>query len=346
MAELKHNYPGQRPCSDSTKGSFGEHTSVAPGPKSSPSSGKPATVCLNGSLPHRPAHDHPLGESKSQAIQRFTRKNPSAKSREIAALVGCRDAYVRTVWGRSKVRPCQPRASRPWTPEQIETLKRLRVDKTLSQISAIMGRSVSSISKIACKLGLEKKARGQCGSWTPERVEKLRELWPRLTTNQIACRLDISPSSVAGKAHRLRLPTKLYISRRYYPRAMSPHGPRQAWGSISYAVIPPASPVPPTPPGERIALLELEPHHCRFILSDGGPYDKRYCGQKVVTGASYCGFHYAVCWQPALRRQGVSGVFFSLKQLRPFNVKAALAPGATDEVADGLLEIAEKRGAS
>ena len=48
-------------------------------------------------------------------------------------------------------------------------------------------------------------------SWTPEKVEKLRELWGKgYTASQIAEKLgDTTRNAVIGKAHRLNLSAKI-----------------------------------------------------------------------------------------------------------------------------------------
>lgn len=42
------------------------------------------------------------------------------------------------------------------------------------------------------------------------------------------------------------------------------------------------------PEVERVHLLDLEPHHCRWPYGDG-PY--MFCGKTKVSGKSYCEFH-------------------------------------------------------
>ena len=48
---------------------------------------------------------------------------------------------------------------------------------------------------------------------------------------------------------------------------------------------------PNAPPSLNIPLVDLEPHHCRFIPGD----DRLFCGQPKQEGSSYCAHHDRMC---------------------------------------------------
>ena len=48
---------------------------------------------------------------------------------------------------------------------------------------------------------------------------------------------------------------------------------------------------PDAPPSLSVPLVDLEPHHCRFIPGD----DRRFCGQPKTEGSPYCAHHHRAC---------------------------------------------------
>ena len=69
-------------------------------------------------------------------------------------------------------------------------------------------------------------------SWTPERVEKLKELWKKgHSASQIAIMLgDTSRNAVIGKAHRLSLEARS-VSNRSSNKTKSKKGARRFLGN-------------------------------------------------------------------------------------------------------------------
>jgi hypothetical protein len=58
-----------------------------------------------------------------------------------------------------------------------------------------------------------------------------------------------------------------------------------------------------SPERAGVALLDLKPSQCRFILRDGRP-PVRFCGEPTVSGKSWCVEHRRIVFEPAsLRRQ-------------------------------------------
>lgn len=130
------------------------------------------------------------------------------------------------------------------------------------------------------------------GNWSEERIGLLKILWGRrYSLSQIAHHLGgVTRCAVAGKLARLGLTRK-----RAYPRPpktafnfarKSSQAKRAAAGAS-------VLPVPDAPPPLNIPLLDLEPHHCRFIPGD----DRLFCGRQKREGSSYCGHHHAIVYE-------------------------------------------------
>lgn len=146
-------------------------------------------------------------------------------------------------------------------------------------------------------------------SWTYERVETLKRLWrDGLSSSQIAVQLGgISRSAVLGKVHRLGLAGRAVASRKEYhrrhpwrSRTTAPKPRKRTQGVILKELA--ALPLPQEQPADigRVSLMDLEPHHCRFVAGDpkgvasGTPV---YCGAQKVPGLAYCEHHARRCYE-------------------------------------------------
>jgi hypothetical protein len=109
--------------------------------------------------------------------------------------------------------------------------------------------------------------------WTEERDTQLRKLRDQgFTFDDIAAKLDTTKGSVIGRAGRLGLLGRSQPVRRHvYHRAVA-----------STPLLPSVGPV---------ALLDLEPHQCRWPVNDA-PY--LFCAGTKIDGSSYCGRHFGV----------------------------------------------------
>jgi len=152
-------------------------------------------------------------------------------------------------------------------------------------------------------------------SWTPERVETLKKLWADgLSCSQIAMRMScrehhVTRNGVIGKVHRLGLAGRVTLQRKTYKacrgsgkRTQKPPRPsRFVFGHAQLAMAMgkaiaaereaiQAGPDLDVPEHERVHLLDLDRHHCRWPYGDG-PYT--FCGKHRIPGSSYCEFHAA-----------------------------------------------------
>lgn len=166
-------------------------------------------------------------------------------------------------------------------------------------------------------------------SWTDERVELLRKLWmDGLSASQIAGELSngITRNAVIGKVHRLGLSGRVKCAApaaaaRPRPAAPRPHRappPRPSMtttatrGATALAIqtenfvaAPMQRPVEEVviPISERVTIMELREAMCRWPLGDPSTPEFRYCGGRTDIGATYCGSHARLAYQPAQDRR-------------------------------------------
>ena len=139
-------------------------------------------------------------------------------------------------------------------------------------------------------------------SWTPEREEKLRELWKKgYTASQIASLLsNTTRNAVIGKAHRLNLeartvskkPTsKVNVENNLKPEVkIQKHGRKARFKALlldkSFEQENPKK------------LEELTDETCKWPI--GHPYEKTFyfCGRKSMEKFPYCKLHVLYAFQP------------------------------------------------
>ena len=139
-------------------------------------------------------------------------------------------------------------------------------------------------------------------SWTPEREEKLKELWKKgHTASQIASLLgNTTRNAVIGKAHRLNLEARA-ISKRSAPKVntennVKPETKIQKHGRKARfkALLLDKSFEPENPK----KLEELTDETCRWPV--GHPYEATFyfCGRKPMEKFPYCKLHVLYAFQP------------------------------------------------
>jgi GcrA cell cycle regulator len=150
--------------------------------------------------------------------------------------------------------------------------------------------------------------------WTAEKVERLRAEWMAGTAvNAIAALLGGSRNAVIGKAHRLELPMhpgslfhpdkartpgaqKKLAQRKPAPKRVRRRRVRLA-GKTRKESAPLSPPVRgPAPARLRIPFAALEPHHCRYAVTDAPPHF--FCGALRREKSAFCAFHHALCHEP------------------------------------------------
>ena len=145
-------------------------------------------------------------------------------------------------------------------------------------------------------------------SWTPEKVEKLKELWGKgNTASEIAQILGgVTRNAVIGKAHRLNLSGKIQtkkssslannnndnenkISRKNFRR-----------GKFKSLII--DKDFEPENPKQ---LEELDENSCKWPI--GHPNEKNFyfCGRTSLKDFSYCKLHLLYAYQPKGKKEDV-----------------------------------------
>ena len=139
-------------------------------------------------------------------------------------------------------------------------------------------------------------------SWTPEKVEKLKELWGKggNTASEIAQILGgVTRNAVIGKAHRLNLSGKIQtkksssattnnndnenkISRKNFRR-----------GKFKSLII--DKDFEPENPKQ---LEELDENSCKWPIGHPNESSFYFCGRKSLKDFSYCKLHLLYAFQP------------------------------------------------
>ena len=139
-------------------------------------------------------------------------------------------------------------------------------------------------------------------SWTPEKEEKLKELWKKgHTASQIAAQLgDTTRNAVIGKAHRLKLQARA-VSKKTGPRSPDEknnvHEVKQQklGGKAKFKALLLDKNFEQENPKK---LEELTDETCRWPI--GHPYEKKFyfCGRKPMPKFPYCQLHVLYAFQP------------------------------------------------
>ena len=139
-------------------------------------------------------------------------------------------------------------------------------------------------------------------SWTPEREEKLRELWKKgHTASKIAELIsDTTRNAVIGKAHRLNLQARA-VSKKSLPRANAENDNTQKVRTQKLgkkarfrALLLDKNFEPENPK----KLEELTDKTCRYPNNHPGDENFYFCGRKPYEKEVYCRLHLMLCFQP------------------------------------------------
>lgn len=167
-------------------------------------------------------------------------------------------------------------------------------------------------------------------SWTPERVEMLKDLWAKgLSGGQIAARLKgVTRSAVIGKVHRLSLPSPIKKQPRDFFKRVARKSAYKPGKKINNAKTKPITPnrhisqsFNPKSPGDRqprytaqvhkdraksIGSAKLTARTCRFPLGDATGTEQKFCGRKCELKDTYCREHHQLTHTPLKSRYPVN----------------------------------------
>ncbi len=135
--------------------------------------------------------------------------------------------------------------------------------------------------------------------WLPSEEETLERLWATgISASKIGAEMNRNRNMIIGKARRMKLP----------PRAVgAPGRPRGARDQQKRVVAPRGAfqEQEETAPAGGVHLMDLEQHHCRYIVGHGSDGLAKYCGgQKTMwkhprgrtaIPVSYCKKHADIC---------------------------------------------------
>ena len=139
-------------------------------------------------------------------------------------------------------------------------------------------------------------------SWTPERENKLKELWKKgHTASQIASMLgDTTRNAVIGKAHRLNLEARA-VAKKTASKTKAENiipnnnkGEKLSRKARFRSLLLDKNFEPENPK----TLEELTDENCKWPI--GHPYEKNFyfCGRKPMEKFSYCKLHVLYAFQP------------------------------------------------
>ena len=137
-------------------------------------------------------------------------------------------------------------------------------------------------------------------SWTPERENKLKELWKKgYTASQIAEMIGgTTRNAIIGKAHRLNLQARA-VSKRASPKAKTdnivPTKVEKLSRKAKFKSLLLDKNFEPENPKK---FEELTTETCRWPI--GHPYEKNFyfCGRKPIEKFPYCKLHVLYAFQP------------------------------------------------
>jgi hypothetical protein len=158
-------------------------------------------------------------------------------------------------------------------------------------------------------------AAAEKSSWTDERRETLRQLWPLYSASYIAEKLggfdhcvDNGRCAVIGCAHRLGLPSKRKPERS--KKEKKSRRPVTA-SALVFVALPRKRPSPlmdffPDVVGsDFIGIPFVETTDKTCIYPEGQRGLMLFCGQPRQDGSSYCTFHHRVCWVKPDRKPSI-----------------------------------------
>jgi len=142
--------------------------------------------------------------------------------------------------------------------------------------------------------------------WTPEKVDKLKELWGKgNTASQIATIIgNVTRNAVIGKAYRLNLATKNPPKNNHFKQNLNQQKntvepTRRTRKSKFKSLLLDKNFEPENPKN----LEELDDEICRWPIGHPGESNFYFCGRKSMKDFSYCKLHVLYAFQPKHKKE-------------------------------------------
>ena len=146
-------------------------------------------------------------------------------------------------------------------------------------------------------------------SWTPEKVEKLKELWGKgNTASEIAQILGgVTRNAVIGKAHRLNLSGKIQTKKSSSLEANNNinenKGSRKNLRRGKFKSLIIDKNFEPENPKQ---LEELDENSCKWPIGHPNEDNFYFCGRTSLKDFSYCKLHLLYAYQPKGKKEEVA----------------------------------------
>ena len=144
-------------------------------------------------------------------------------------------------------------------------------------------------------------------AWTDSKIQILRENWGTMTASALAEKIGgVSRNAVIGKAHRLKLSSKI-IKR---PRSSSPvnsdfeetNNIRKRSRKVKFRSLLLDKNFEPA---KNLQLEDLSEQTCKYMEGHPDETDSSFCGRKTVEKFSYCPLHLMIVFQPKGKKEEV-----------------------------------------
>ena len=146
-------------------------------------------------------------------------------------------------------------------------------------------------------------------AWTDSKIQILRENWGTMTASALAEKIGgVSRNTVIGKAHRLKLSSKI-IKR---PRSSSSvnsyfeqnNNVRKRSRKVKFRSLLLDKNFEPA---KNLTLEQLTENTCKYMEGHPNESSASFCGRKTVEKFSYCPLHLIVVFQPRGKKEDLTG---------------------------------------